>query len=31
MPFPPNIARDTDEIEISRTWSFTSADRLQSN
>ncbi|MDD5250196.1 MAG: TonB family protein [Rhodocyclaceae bacterium] len=30
-PFPPNIARDTDEIEISRTWSFTSADRLQSN
>lgn len=31
MPFPPNIARDVDEIEITRTWSFTNADRLQSN
>ncbi|MGE5468886.1 MAG: energy transducer TonB [Ignavibacteria bacterium] len=30
IPFPPNIARDTDEIEITRTWSFTSADRLSS-
>jgi protein TonB len=30
LPFPPNIARDVDEIEITRTWSFTSADRLQS-
>jgi len=26
--FPPDIARDTDIIEISRTWAFTSADRL---
>jgi len=26
--FPPDIARDTDIIEITRTWAFTSADRL---
>ncbi|HEX8962208.1 MAG TPA: energy transducer TonB [Rhodocyclaceae bacterium] len=31
IPFPPNIARDTDEIEITRTWTFTSADRLSAN
>jgi protein TonB len=31
IPFPPNIARDVDEIEISRTWSFTNADRLSAN
>ncbi|MBI4985283.1 MAG: TonB family protein [Rhodocyclales bacterium] len=30
-PFPPDIKRDTDVIEITRTWSFTNADRLQSN
>jgi len=29
--FPPDIRRDTDIIEITRTWSFTSADRLQAN
>jgi periplasmic protein TonB len=23
VPFPPEIARDTDQIEISRTWKFT--------
>jgi len=28
-PFPPDIRRDTDVIEITRTWTFTSADRLQ--
>ncbi|MDR1461809.1 MAG: energy transducer TonB [Azoarcus sp.] len=28
-PFPPNIANDTDIIEISRTWSFTN-DKLTS-
>ncbi|HEX8989935.1 MAG TPA: TonB family protein, partial [Rhodocyclaceae bacterium] len=27
--FPPNIARDTDEIVITRMWSFTKDDRLQ--
>lgn len=31
IPFPPNIAHEVDEIEITRTWSFTSADRLQGN
>jgi len=31
IPFPPNIARDLDEIEITRTWSFTNADRLSAN
>ncbi|MDR1227718.1 MAG: TonB family protein [Azoarcus sp.] len=29
-PFPPNIASDTDIIEISRTWSFTN-DKLTTN
>ena len=28
-PFPPDIAKDTDVIDISRTWRFTSSDRLQ--
>ncbi|HUW38167.1 MAG TPA: energy transducer TonB [Rhodocyclaceae bacterium] len=28
-PFPPDIRRDTDVIEITRTWTFTSADKLQ--
>ena len=27
--FPPDIKRDTDIIEITRTWTFTNADRLQ--
>ena len=27
--FPPDIARDTDIIDISRTWRFTNSDRLQ--
>ncbi len=29
-PFPPNL-HDTDIISITRTWSFTNEDRLQSN
>jgi protein TonB len=28
--FPESIRRDTDVIEITRTWSFTTSDRLQS-
>lgn len=28
-PFPPDIRRDTDIIEITRTWSFTRGDALQ--
>lgn len=28
-PFPKAIRRDTDIIEITRTWSFTTSDRLQ--
>lgn len=27
-PFPPDIRRDTDVIEITRTWSFTQGDQL---
>ncbi len=27
--FPPDIAKDTDVIDISRTWRFTSSDRLE--
>ena len=30
-PFPPDIRRDTDIIEITRTWSFTGSDQLQTN
>ena len=30
-PFPDAIRRDTDILEITRTWSFTTADRLQSD
>lgn len=30
-PFPAAIARDTDILEITRTWTFTSADKLQSD
>ena len=28
-PFPPDIARDTDILSITRTWSFTLADQFQ--
>lgn len=27
-PFPPNIARDTDILSITRTWIFTRSDQL---
>ena len=30
-PFPDAIRRDTDILEITRTWSFTTSDRLQSD
>ena len=30
-PFPPDIKRDTDIIEITRTWSFTNSDQLHAN
>lgn len=30
-PFPEAIRRDTDVIEITRTWSFTTSDKLQSD
>jgi protein TonB len=30
-PFPEAIRRDTDILEITRTWSFTTSDRLQSD
>ena len=29
--FPESVQRDTDIIEITRTWSFTSADQLRTN
>lgn len=29
-PLPPSITRDTDILTITRTWSFTSSDRLES-
>ena len=29
-PFPPDIRKDTDEISITRTWIFTSTDKLES-
>ena len=29
--FPADIRRDTDEIEITRTWTFTTADQLKAN
>lgn len=29
--FPPDIKRDTDIIEITRTWSFTNGDQLRAN
>lgn len=30
-PFPPEIAKDTDVLSITRTWTFTRADRLVSD
>ena len=30
-PFPDAIRSDTDILEITRTWSFTTSDRLQSD
>ncbi|MBS0345785.1 MAG: energy transducer TonB [Proteobacteria bacterium] len=30
-PFPPDIRRDTDVIEITRTWTFTNSDMLQTS
>lgn len=30
-PFPPDIRSDTDIIEITRTWTFTSADRVRTD
>jgi len=30
-PFPPDIKRDTDVIQITRTWMFTKGDELQTN
>ncbi|WP_156480711.1 energy transducer TonB [Thauera humireducens] len=30
-PFPPDIRRDTDIIEITRTWSFTNTDQVRAN
>lgn len=30
-PFPENIRRDTDILEITRTWSFTNADQLHAD
>ena len=29
-PLPPNITKDTDILEITRTWTFTSSERLES-
>lgn len=30
-PFPPNIRKDTDELEITRTWTFTNADAIRTD
>jgi len=30
-PFPSDIARDTDILEITRTWTFTSSDKLRAD
>jgi len=30
-PFPPDVKRDTDVLNITRTWTFTKGDELQSN
>jgi protein TonB len=29
-PLPPDITKDTDILTITRTWTFTSSDRLES-
>jgi len=29
--FPPDIRKDTDVIEITRTWTFTNSDMLQTS
>ena len=29
-PFPPDIRKDTDILSITRTWTFTSSDKLES-
>jgi periplasmic protein TonB len=29
-PLPPNITKDVDVLTITRTWSFTSSDKLES-
>jgi len=29
-PLPPSITKDTDILTITRTWSFTSSDRMES-
>lgn len=30
-PFPPDIRRDTDIIEITRTWTFTNTNQVRAN
>lgn len=30
-PFPPDISKDTDVLEISRTWTFTNKDQVRAN
>lgn len=30
-PFPPDISKDTDLIEITRTWTFTNQDQVRAN
>ncbi|MBR0567810.1 energy transducer TonB [Azoarcus sp. L1K30] len=30
-PFPPDIRKDTDMLEISRTWTFTNKDQVRAN
>ena len=30
-PFPPEIGKDTDVLDITRTWQFTSSNRLFSS
>ena len=30
-PFPPDIRKDFDVIEITRTWTFTNGDQVRAN
>ena len=30
-PFPPDIRKDYDVIEITRTWTFTNSDQVRAN